>query len=225
MVALFVILLVVIALGVDIIIQTRQKKYPLAAPVPIPASSVKTEREVLRMPKGVFFHPGHTWARILSGEKLEIGIDDFVQKTLGGIEKITFPDVGVDVKQGDPIIALHRGDHTVRVVAPLSGRVVRVNTDAMMNPALVNENPYKDGWLCIIEPMQLASNLSILSIAEDAMNWIRGEVARFREFILGELPQPQTVGITMLDGGIPVTGSMEHLGEKSWEKFETEFLR
>ncbi len=225
MVALFVILFVVIVLGVDIIIQTRQKKYPLAATAPILASSVKTEREVLRMPKGVFFHPGHTWARILSGEKLEIGIDDFVQKTLGGIEKITFPEIGVEVKQGDPIITLQRGDHTIRVVAPLSGRVVRVNTDALMNPALVNENPYKDGWLCIIEPMQLASNLSILSIAEDAVNWIRGEVARFREFVTIEIRQPQALGATMFDGGVPVANSLEYLGEESWNKFENEFLR
>ena len=59
MVALFVILFVVLLLAVDLIIQAKSRRYPLMSSVPT-VSPGGHRRETLRIPKGVFFHPGHT---------------------------------------------------------------------------------------------------------------------------------------------------------------------
>ena len=76
-------------LGVDLLIQARSKQYPIMAAAPA-GKALAPERETLRIPKSVFFHPGHTWARLQDGDSLEVGIDDFVQKALGGIDSYNF---------------------------------------------------------------------------------------------------------------------------------------
>jgi glycine cleavage system H lipoate-binding protein len=224
MVALFVILFVVILLAIDLVIQARSKHYPIMAAVPH-GSVAGHARETVRMPKSVFFHPGHTWARIQDGDNLEVGVDDFVQKALGGIDSLQLPMVGEFVRQGDPVITLHHGNRHVALVAPASGYVRAINRDAVENPRLVSENPYREGWLMMVEPAELAANLSLLHVAESAVTWIKEEVKRFREFLAGSIAQPATVGESMLDGGVPVSGALEHLDEEHMQSFEQQFLR
>ncbi len=219
MVALFVILFIVVALTIDVVVQARRKS-PALAPAAAPHL-----KETLRVPQGLFFHPGHTWARLISGQKIEVGIDDFLQKSIGKIERVILPAIGATVKQGQPIFTLEKGGKSLHVVSPVSGKISTLNADIANNTGLIQDNPYMQGWFCTIEPEQLASSLSLLTIAERSVEWIRSEVARFREFVLGEYAQPQAIGATMFDGGIPVTGTLDHMEEASWKKFESQFLQ
>lgn len=223
MVALFVILFVVVLLTIDFVIQARQKKYPLMSRVPHSPEAL-AHASLVRVPKGVFLHHGHTWARMQGGDEVVVGIDDFAQKAIGAIERITLPFVGQQVKQGDPVITVQRGGHTLSLVAPVSGRVMSVNRDLQDNPALIGESPYNLGWLFMVEPVQLASSLSVLSIAENAASWVRQEAERLRDFLVSR-GEPALVGETMLDGGVPVGGSLEHLDDEGVKSFESEFLR
>ena len=224
MVALFVILFVVILLAIDLVIQARSKRYPIMGAVAREASAAHS-RETVRIPKSVFFHPGHTWARLQDGEQLEVGVDDFVQKALGGVDSVQLPMVGEFVRQGDPVITLHNGQRRISLVAPASGYVRSVNRDVVDNPGLVSENPYREGWLMIVEPAELAANLGLLKVAESAVSWIKEEIKRFREFLGSSIAQPATVGESMLDGGLPVSGALEHLDEQHVQDFEEKFLR
>jgi len=223
MVALFIILFVALLLGIDLIIQARSKRYPLMSSVPNAAAS-GMKRETVRIPKGVFFHPGHTWARMQDGNSMSIGIDDFVQKALGRIDRIGLPSVGEEVRQGDPIIAIAHSGRNLKLVAPISGRITAINRDVLENPGLISENPYKDGWLFMIEASEMAGNLKAMHVAEQAIDWIKEEVRRFREFLASEQLQP-AVGEAMLDGGVPVAGSLDHLDEERLHEFEETFLR
>ncbi|PLX32039.1 MAG: hypothetical protein C0600_03910 [Ignavibacteria bacterium] len=224
MVALFVILFVAVLLGIDLFIQARHRKYPImaAAADAAPAAGL---RETVRIPKSVFFHPGHTWARLQDGDHLEVGIDDFVQKALGSIDGVTVPAVGEFVRQGDPVITLRHDNKELHLVAPASGQVQSINTDALENPQLLRENPYREGWLMMIKPSELASNLGMLHVAESAVNWIKEEISRFREFLNASVAQPAIVGESMLDGGTPVSGALEHLDGEHLQNFEEQFLR
>lgn len=223
MVALFVILFIIVALTIDLAVQARQKRsvVPAAAPAGMPAHL----KETLRVPQGLFFHPGHSWARLISGQKIEVGIDDFLQKSIGKIERVIMPEIGATVKQGQTIFTLEKGGKSLHVVSPVSGKISTLNADILSNTGLIHDNPYMQGWFCTIEPEQLASNLSLLTIAERSVEWIKNEVIRFREFVVGEYAQPQPIGATMFDGGIPVSGSLDHMEEESWKKFESQFLQ
>jgi glycine cleavage system H protein len=224
MVALFVILFVAVLLSIDLIIQRRQKKYPLMSTVP-QTQATPFSTDMVRFPKGVFFHPGHTWARMQTGEEIVVGIDDFIQKALGRIERVTVPSKGQRVKQGEPVITLQHQGKMISLVAPVSGTVYAINTDVLDNPALITENPFEAGWLFMVEPEQLATNISVLSIAENAFSWLKEETFRFREFLASNSMQPAMVGDTMLDGGMPVSGSLDYLDESGLKKFEEQFLR
>jgi glycine cleavage system H lipoate-binding protein len=224
MVALFVILFVVLLLGIDLFIQARSKQYPIMAAAPAGAVHAQ-DRETLRIPKSVFFHPGHTWARMQDGDALEVGIDDFVQKALGGIDTVQLPAIGQFVHQGDPVIMVSHKGHQLSLVAPASGYVRSVNTDAVENPAMVSDNPYREGWLMMIEPAELARNLSMLHVAENAVVWIKEEVKRFREFLSMNASQPALVGEAMYDGGTPMAGVLEQLDDQHLQDFEQQFLR
>ena len=222
MVALFVILFVLTLLTIDLVVQARQKRYPLMSPV---LQNAGASSDMVRMPKGVFFHPAHTWARMNGGEDVVVGVDDFIQKALGNLDGITLPFVGQKVNQGDPVISLARGGRKLSLVAPVTGTVIAVNRDAIDNPALIAANPYDEGWLFMVAPEQLASSLTVLTIAENAVTWIRNEAARFREFLHVKAMEPAFAGETMLDGGVPVAGSLEYLDTESLSAFEQEFLR
>ncbi len=223
MVALFVILFVVLLLAVDLILQARSRRYPLMSSVPSVAPAGH-KRETLRIPKGVFFHPGHTWARLQDGDSLSIGIDDFVQKALGAIKNISLPAVGEFVRQGDPVISVEHEGKRMQLVAPVTGRITAVNADVIENPHLISENPYTDGWLFMVDATEMAASLQTMRVAEQAITWIKEEVNRFREFLAGSTMQT-AVGEAMLDGGVPVAGSLDHLDEKGLNEFEQRFLR
>lgn len=224
MVALFVILFVVLLLGIDLFVQARNKQYPIMAAVPA-GQGHTNERETLRIPKSVFFHPGHTWARLQDGDSLEIGVDDFVQKALGGIDRVELPTIGQFVRQGEPVITLGHKEKQLTLVAPASGYVRSLNHDVVENPGMVSENPYRDGWLMMIEPAELAHNLSVLHVAESAVTWIKEEVKRFREFLGASVAQPALVGEAMFDGGAPMAGVLDQLDEQHLHEFERQFLR
>lgn len=225
MVVLFIILFIAGAIIADIIIQARRAGKNAPDTARAHGLAAVPEQVVLRMPMGIFFHPGHSWARLQSGDRLEVGVDDFVLKAVGTIERIEVPEPGTSIRQGEPMVTIHQADHQLSIVSPLSGKVTQIHTDILNNPSLLNESPYAEGWLCVVEPENLARSLSFLSIAEEAVRWIKGEVVRLREFIIGEMKQPLPVGATMTDGGVPVINALSHLGEGSWKKFEHAFLR
>jgi glycine cleavage system H lipoate-binding protein len=220
MVALFVILFVLLVLGIDLIIQARSKTYPLMAPAPSAASSGAH----LRVPKDVFFHPGHTWARLKSGDSFVVGIDDFVHKALGGVQSVALPRVGALVEQGEPVITIEHNGKKLSLVSPVSGTIYAINTDALENPALIGENPYDEGWLFAVEPSNISASLSMMRVAEEAANWVRREIARFREFLVTSGATP-ALGEALPDGGVPVQGSLDVLDTQHLHAFEEQFLR
>ena len=123
------------------------------------------------------------------------------------------------------MITVGHGGRKLHLVAPASGYIRSVNRDVVENPGMVSENPYREGWLMMIEPAELASNLAVLRVAESAVTWIKEEVKRFREFLSTSAAQPALVGEAMLDGGVPMTGVLEQLDEKFVQDFEQQFLR
>jgi glycine cleavage system H protein len=223
MVALFVILFIVVLLGIDLVIQIRQKRYPLGAARP--ATLASTHPDVVRVPRDVFFHPGHTWARLRTGDDVTVGIDDFIQKSIGVVDAIEVPAVGTSVRQGEPAITVRHADASFALVAPMSGRVSAVNRDVLENPALLAEDPYAVGWLFQIEPSELANGIRPLALAEQAVAWVRREAVRLRDFLAARSIPLAAVGETMLDGGIPVAGAVAQLDDEARAAFEHEFLR
>jgi hypothetical protein len=94
-------------------------------------------------------------------------------------------------------------------------------------PGLIKRDPYTRGWLVALRPTNLAANLSRMAVGESALAWLKGELARFREYIFVTLTlqRDALVGATMADGGLLADGLLEHLDDETWADFQVKFLR
>lgn len=93
----------------------------------------------------------HEWART-EDDRVRIGITDYAQDALGDVVFVQLPDVGATVTAGGPLGEVESTKSVSDVYAPISGTVVEVNADLADAPQRLNEDPYGDGWICVIEP-------------------------------------------------------------------------
>jgi CheY-like chemotaxis protein len=133
------------------------------------------------IPGGAFLSDGHAWARIEASGQVRVGLDDFARQALGTIERADLPAKGTAVRRGGPIFAVRRGNATVRFLAPLSGRVAEVNEELLAHPDWFAQSPYDGGWVCVVDPADLAGELTALRIGKPVVDWYQGEVVRLRQ--------------------------------------------
>ena len=218
MVALLVIATFLIFLTVDFFVQRHATKRQIEQR-PQPA----TERFLI--PRGYFFAPRHSWVELLGNGTSRIGVDDFIQKIIGAVDSISVAPVNTLVKKGEAILTITQGRRKLSFAAPVSGKVLQINERLISSPGILNTDPYVEGWVAVMEPMNLGTEIKGLALAEEAAKWLKGEISRFREFIKIRSPQTALAGATMLDGGIPVAGALRGAADDAWEAFEEEFLK
>ena len=133
------------------------------------------------VPGGAFIAAGHTWARIEPEGQVRIGIDDFAHKALGTLGQIVLPLHGQELKAGDVLFSVKRGQEVVTFKAPVSGRVIESNQTLDAAPDKVNQSPYKEGWVCRISPSDLKPELTHLLIGKPVVAWYGEEIKRLRD--------------------------------------------
>lgn len=231
MVAILVVCTIILFIATDLVVQWVRVRRAGPATQPVGAGvtdllvpSLQPERFTL--PGGVFFHRGHTWVNLLFSGQVKVGVDDFVQRLLGRVDAITLPPVGVEVKQGQPFVAIRQGGRTAMLTAPVDGVVCAVNGELAKAPGLLKRDPYTRGWLVALRPTNLTANLSRLTVGEGALLWLKGELARLQEFlhITLTLKRDALVGATAADGGLVADGLLEHLDNDTWGEFQSKFL-
>ncbi|HTN78248.1 MAG TPA: glycine cleavage system protein GcvH [Acidimicrobiales bacterium] len=104
----------------------------------------------MNVPEDLRYSADHEWVRV-EGERARIGITDYAQDALGDVVYVQVPGVGSAVKAGDSFSEVESTKSVSDIYAPLSGTIVDVNTDLGDAPQRVNEDPYGEGWLCVIE--------------------------------------------------------------------------
>ena len=84
--------------------------------------------------------------------RARVGITDFAQDALGDVVYVDLPEVGAVVQAGQPMGEVESTKSVSDVYSPVSGTIVERNPLVDDRPELVNEQPYGDGWLVVIEP-------------------------------------------------------------------------
>ena len=104
----------------------------------------------MNVPDDLRYSTDHEWARLDDG-RVRIGITDYAQDALGDVVFVQIPDVGTRVAQGDSFSEVESTKSVSDIYAPISGTVVEVNQELADAPQRVNEDPYGEGWLVVIE--------------------------------------------------------------------------
>ena len=99
---------------------------------------------------GLKYTKTHEWVK-LTGAKAKIGITDHAQEELTDIVFVELPTVGKEVKKGEELCVVESVKSVSEVYAPVSGKIVAVNTKLDDSPEIINSSPYDDGWLVELE--------------------------------------------------------------------------
>jgi glycine cleavage system H protein len=102
-------------------------------------------------PEDLRYTREHEWAR-KKGNTVVVGITDFAQDQLGDVVYVELPDVGDPVKKGESFGVVESTKAVSELFAPLSGKVVEVNDPLSDAPETINDDPYEEGWMIVIEP-------------------------------------------------------------------------
>jgi glycine cleavage system H protein len=103
------------------------------------------------IPSHLKYTESHEWVDANDEGNARIGITDHAQEALGDLVFVELPVVGDEISQGDPSAVVESVKAASDIYTPLSGKVIAVNEDLDGDPAIINSDPYNDGWLFELE--------------------------------------------------------------------------
>lgn len=168
---------------------------------------------------GYYYHKGHSWARVEHGGFVRIGMDDFALRLLGRPTDIRLPKLGSQLEQTEEGWAIQRGDKTAKVLSPMTGVVLATNHKAVKHPEAAKTDPYREGWLMVVEPLHLKRNLKNLFFEQETRAWLGAEVRKLDDIVTSVYGLPLAA-----TGGEIVDDIFGNLPDVKWEDLVHEFL-
>ena len=120
--------------------------------------------------EGLFYHKEHLWVRIEDG-KARIGMTNFALIQLREIVWVELPNVGTTITQNEVFGSMESVKATQDLVAPISGVIKEVNEALKSKPKILNEDPYGEGWILIMAPTNVDSELKEIMDFNTAIEW------------------------------------------------------
>ena len=122
------------------------------------------------VPENLYYHKEYLWARVEEG-KVKIGLIDYAQKQINDVIYVELPSVGDSVTKDEPFGILESVKAVSDLISPVSGTIESVNEELDSKPELLNEDPYGEGWILVVEPTNLDEDLKTLLSADAAVEW------------------------------------------------------
>jgi glycine cleavage system H protein len=190
-----------------------------AAAPPLPA--VESE-----FPDDRRYDTGHTWAGVMSENRIRIGLDSFAARLLRHVSGIVLPPPGGRVEHGHVGCWVTDEDVTLSLKSPVSGTVVRSNPRLRGSPALAAESPYAEGWLLEVACDDPEAAIGGLLGATEIRERSRADLDRFRDLSIRaqDGAGASAVGPTLPDGGEPAGDLRRHLGPSGYYRIVSRLL-
>ncbi len=115
--------------------------------------------------------------------RVRVGLTDFMQQHSGDMAFVSVKAVGTTLDAGDDLVEIETVKVTLSLPAPVCGTVVEVNEALQLTPEIVNQDPYGEGWLAVIETASWESDRARLLDP-------RGYLAHMRREVDQELAKP-----------------------------------
>ena len=118
----------------------------------------------MQIPDDLRYSSDHEWIRMEDG-RIRIGITDYAQDALGDVVFVELPEVGASVAAAASISEVESTKSVSDIYAPVAGTITEVNADLGEAPERLNDDPYGEGWICVIEPADPTELDQLLSAA------------------------------------------------------------
>jgi glycine cleavage system H protein len=170
------------------------------------------------VPDNMKFHPGHTWAVSETPTLVRVGVDDFAARLIGKPERITLPQRGQWIRQGQKIVSVFRDGSWTELISPIEGSVTDINPAVEGDPSLATKDPYGDGWLLTVNSPDAKTNFRNLMSGTLARRWTEDSALRLHRM----MPEQQMV--YMQDGGKAVDDLTAGMPTDKWLQITREFF-
>ena len=172
-----------------------------------------------RIAHGYYYHIGHNWVRFEHGGQIRIGIDDFAVKVFGKPDTVQLPPLGEILQQHEVGWTFGRDRHQAASLAPASGTVLAVNRSVLKHPDIIHLDPYRNGWLMILEPSLPKKNLKGLYFGDESVRWMESDIRQLLSMVGSDYDRLAATGAQPIDD---VFGKFPDIG---WETLVQTFLR
>lgn len=141
------------------------------------------EKEIYSIPTDRFYdRESHMWAQFDPAKnQVTVGIDVLGLTALGDLAYVTLAPIGTSVVRGKSFGTLEAAKMTGNLSSPISGTIVARNESTISNPALINLEPYKNGWLVVLQPESWHEEAAQLISGDALPAWIDAELVRYRQ--------------------------------------------
>ncbi len=104
----------------------------------------------MEVPAELRYTEDHEWVR-LDGSTARVGITAFAQDALGDVVFVLLPELGAQVQRGEVLGEVESTKAVSELYAPLGGTVVERNDALLDAPGRLNDDPYGEGWVCVLQ--------------------------------------------------------------------------
>ncbi len=100
------------------------------------------------IPKDLRYTKDHEWVRVSDDPQVvEVGITDYAQGELGDVVFVELPKAAAAFKQREVFGTIEAVKAVSELYSPVAGTIVEANKALEQDPALVNRDPYGNGWM------------------------------------------------------------------------------
>ena len=117
------------------------------------------------IPKDLLYTAEHFWVKT-ENNVYRCGITDFAQEELGDVVYVELPKSNLKVKKGDKIGDVESIKTVSNLYSPLTGTIIEVNSLLESKPETINQKPYEEGWICVIQPFDQSEIQQLLNAEE-----------------------------------------------------------
>ena len=104
----------------------------------------------MNIPQELKYSKDHEWVKV-EGSRVTIGITDYAQSQLGDVVFVELPELGAEVAAGAGFSVVESVKAVSDIYAPVSGKVIEINEALADTPEIVNQSPYDEGWIVVLE--------------------------------------------------------------------------
>ncbi len=122
------------------------------------------------IPEDLYYWPEkHIWASPEENGLVRVGVTDVAQSLAKKIISALPKGAGKPTKKGRSLGTIESGKWVGPVTSPVSGEIIEVNPLLAKDPSVINRDPYGEGWFCLIQPEDWATDSADLVTGADGV--------------------------------------------------------
>jgi len=134
----------------------------------------QVDKFVFKVKRGCYYTKEGIWVQVENGVG-RVGVSDFLQQKSGDVAFVNLPELSTTLKQGKEMGSIETIKADVTINSPISGVIRETNRELEVKPELINEDPYGEGWLVLVEMSGFESDRKSLLTAEEYLTVMKSQ--------------------------------------------------